>query len=159
MSSRMQFTNPCPVALTSRILGGRWKPRIVWALVRNEPLRFSALRRACPPVSDRILTKELRELEAWGLISRKEYPVIPPKTEYRLTELGNSLRPIMAAMAEWGLANRALIVDSPATNPHQPRVERFCPDAWASAGSPPLTRTGRCTHWNTCPRGGRQHTR
>ena len=108
----MQFPSPCPVAFTSRVLGGRWKPRIVWALVRNEPLRFSALRRACPPVSDRILTKELRELESWGLISRKEYPVIPPKTEYRLTELGNTLRPLMAAMADWGLAHRGTIVDA-----------------------------------------------
>ena len=83
----------------------------MWALVRNEPLRYSALRRACPPVSDRILTKELRELEAWGLVSRKEYPVIPLKTEYRLTDLGNTLRPIMAAMAEWGLTHRAALVD------------------------------------------------
>jgi DNA-binding HxlR family transcriptional regulator len=101
------------VAFTSRILGGRWKARIVWALVRNEPLRFSALRRACPPVSDRILTKELRELEEWGLISRREYPVIPPKTEYSLTELGNTLRPVMAAMADWGLVHRSKIVDAP----------------------------------------------
>ena len=108
----MEFPNPCPVAFTSRVLGGRWKYRIVWALVRHEPLRFSALRRACPPVSDRILTKELRELESWGLISRKEYPVIPPKTEYRLTELGNTLRPLMAAMADWGLAHRGTIVEA-----------------------------------------------
>ena len=107
----MEFPNPCPVAFTSRVLGGRWKSRIVWALVRAEPLRFSALRRACPPVSDRILTKELRELEAWGLISRKEYPVIPPKTEYRLTELGNTLRPLMAAMADWALTHRTSIAE------------------------------------------------
>ena len=109
----MEFPNPCPVAFTSKILGGRWKPRIVWALVRNEPLRFSAVRRECPPVSDRILTKELRELEAWGILSRKEYPVIPPKTEYRLTELGNTLRPIMSAMADWGFAHKASIVEAP----------------------------------------------
>lgn len=109
----MQLTTKCPVAFTSRILGGKWKARIVWALVRNEPLRFSEVRRACPPVSDRILTKELRELEAWGLISRREYPVIPPKTEYRLTELGNTLRPVMASMADWGLEHRAGIVDAP----------------------------------------------
>ena len=83
----------------------------MWALLRSEPLRFSALRRACPPVSDRILTKELRELEAWGLVVRKEYPVIPPKTEYRLTNFGHTLRPIMAAMAEWGLAHRATLVN------------------------------------------------
>lgn len=102
----MQLTTPCPVAFTSKILSGRWKARIVWAIIRQEPLRFSEIRRACPPISDRILTKELRELEAWGLISRKEYPVIPPKTEYRLTELGNTLRPVMQSMADWGVSHR-----------------------------------------------------
>lgn len=81
----------------------------MWALIREEPLRFSAIRRACPPVSDRILTKELRELEEWGLLSRKEYPVVPPKTEYSLTSLGNSLRPLIASMAEWSLTHRAQI--------------------------------------------------
>jgi DNA-binding HxlR family transcriptional regulator len=108
----MQLKTKCPVAFTSRILGGKWKARIVWALVRDEPLRFSALRRACPPVSDRILTKELRELEGWGLISRREYPVIPPKTEYSLTALGNTLRPVMEAMAEWGLEHRPQIAET-----------------------------------------------
>ena len=68
-------------------------------------------------MSDRILTKELRELEAWGLISRKEYPVIPPKTEYSLTELGNTLRPIMAAMADWGSAHREAILELPTSEP------------------------------------------
>ena len=53
-------------------------------------------------------------MEEWGLISRREYPVIPPKTEYRLTELGNTLRPIMGAMAEWGLGHRAAIDNAPA---------------------------------------------
>ena len=73
-------------------------------------LRFSDLRRACPPISDRILSKELKELEAWGLISRKEYAVVPPRTEYRLTALGQTLKPVMAAMADWGLTHRSTIV-------------------------------------------------
>jgi DNA-binding HxlR family transcriptional regulator len=105
----MELPTACPVAFTSRIMGGKWKARIVWALVRNETLRFSELRRACPPVSDRILSKELKELEAWGLISRREHPTIPPRTDYRLTELGETLRPVMAAMADWGLAHRSSI--------------------------------------------------
>lgn len=109
----MKLETKCPVAFTSRILGGKWKARIVWALVRNEPLRFSEIRRACPPVSDRILTKELRELEQCGLISREEFPVIPPKTEYRLTALGQTLRPVMAVMADWGLANREKVIEPP----------------------------------------------
>jgi len=109
----MKIQTQCPVTFTSRILGGKWKARIVWALVRNEPLRFSEIRRACPPVSDRILTKELRELAECGLISRVEYPVIPPKTEYSLTPLGHTLRPVMAAMADWGLSHRAEVADLP----------------------------------------------
>jgi DNA-binding HxlR family transcriptional regulator len=108
----MKVPTQCPVAFTSRIMGGRWKARIVWALIRNESLRFSEIRRACPPISDRILSKELKELDGWGLIAREEHSAIPPKTEYRLTELGLTLRPVMAAMAEWGLEHRSAI-DAP----------------------------------------------
>jgi DNA-binding HxlR family transcriptional regulator len=103
----MKFPTQCPVAYTTQIMGGKWKARIVWALTRNDDLRFSDLRRACPPISDRILSKELKELQACGLISRKEYAVVPPRTEYRLTALGRTLQPVMAAMADWGLNHRA----------------------------------------------------
>ena len=106
----MKMPTQCPVALTSRVMGGKWKARIVWALTRTEPLRFSELRKACPPISDRILSKELKELEDLGLISRKEYPVVPPKTEYKLTALGRTLRPVMAAMADWGTTHRSKII-------------------------------------------------
>jgi DNA-binding HxlR family transcriptional regulator len=109
----MKFQTPCPVAFTSQILGGKWKARILWALVRNQPLRFSDIRRACPPISDRILSNELRKLEQCGLISRLAYPVIPPKTEYSLTALGQTVRPVMSAMADWGLAHRSKITDLP----------------------------------------------
>lgn len=93
----------CPVEFTTRIIGGKWKPRLVWQLIRNQPLRFSELRNGCPPISDRILTKELKDLEKMGLIERKEYPVVPKKTEYTLTEFGMTLIPLMQTMAEWGL--------------------------------------------------------
>ncbi len=112
----MKLTTGCPVAFTSRILGGRWKARIIWALMRNEPLRFSEVRRACPPVSDRILTKELRELQQCGLLARRDYGVIPPKTEYSLTALGNTLRPVMASMAEWGLEHRVAMAEPLVSN-------------------------------------------
>jgi len=84
------------------------KARIVWALIRTETVRNPAR----SPISDRILSKELRELEELGLISRKEYPVVPPKTEYKLTTLGWTLEPVMAAMADWGTSHRAKIVDA-----------------------------------------------
>jgi DNA-binding HxlR family transcriptional regulator len=99
-------TSPCPIAFTSQVLGGRWKARILWSLIRRGTLRFSEIRQECPPISDRILSLELKELAAWGFIERQEYPVIPPKTEYTLTSLGETLRPVMDCMAEWGLAHR-----------------------------------------------------
>lgn len=105
----MEAPTQCPVSFTSRVIGGKWKARLVWALLREEPRRFSELRRACPPISDRILSKELKELEGWGLIARREFPTIPPRTEYRLTALGQTLRPVMGAMAEWGLATREVL--------------------------------------------------
>ncbi len=99
----------CPVAFATRVIGGKWKPRILWALIRTEKVRFSALRRSCPPISDRILSRELKELEAAGLIRREQRPLLPPHTEYSLTELGLTLRPMMAAMSDWALQNRASI--------------------------------------------------
>jgi DNA-binding HxlR family transcriptional regulator len=107
----MAFSTPCPVAFTTRIIGGKWKARIVWALIRNDKLRFSELRRACPPISDRILSKELKELEDWRLVSRKAYAVVPPKTEYSLTKMGWTLEPVMAAMAAWGGKHRQSIAE------------------------------------------------
>jgi DNA-binding HxlR family transcriptional regulator len=93
----------CPVEFTTRVIGGKWKPRLVWSLIRQQPLRFSELRSGCEPISDRILTKELKELEAAGVILRTEYPVLPKKTEYTLTDFGMTLVPIMQSMADWGL--------------------------------------------------------
>ena len=109
----MELELTCPVIFASRVIGGRWTAKIVHSLLKSETLRFSELRRACPPISDRILSKELKQLEGWGLISRYEYATIPPKTEYRLTPLGQTLRPVMAAMAEWGdQAQKTLITPS-----------------------------------------------
>jgi DNA-binding HxlR family transcriptional regulator len=75
-------------------------------------LRYSQGRAACSPISDRILWKELKELESLSRISRKEYPLVAPKTEYRLTALGRTLEPVMAASANRGTSHRAKIVDA-----------------------------------------------
>jgi DNA-binding HxlR family transcriptional regulator len=71
-------------------MGGKWKARLVWTLMRLGPQSFSDLRRAVPPISDRILTRELKELGGWGLIERTEHPVVPPRTEYSLTAFGKT---------------------------------------------------------------------
>ena len=101
--------SPCPVAFATRVIGGKWKPRIVWALIRTDALRFSELRRACPPISDRILSRELKELEATGLIRRERQPGALPHVDYRLTALGHTLGPMMAAMADWATQNRSIV--------------------------------------------------
>lgn len=91
----------CPVEATLSLIGGKYKSLIIWNLV-GKTLRFSELRRDIPSATPKMLTQQLRELEAAGLISRKVYAVVPPKVEYSLTPLGASLRPILESMYEWG---------------------------------------------------------
>ncbi len=93
----------CPVAATLQLIGGKYKGLILWSLMDGE-LRFSGLRRAVPCATPKMLTQQLRELEADGLICRTVYPVVPPKVEYALTDFGRSLRPVLEAMQSWGSA-------------------------------------------------------
>ena len=91
----------CPVEATISLIGGKYKAIILWHLV-NHTLRYNELRRRMPQATDKMLAQQLRELEKDGLIHRTVYPVVPPKTEYRLTEFGESLTPILEAMCSWG---------------------------------------------------------
>ena len=90
----------CPAETTIQLIGGRWKVPIVWHLFSGT-LRFSELRRAMPGVTQKMLTQQLRELEADGVVSRKVYPEVPPKVEYSLTDRGRSLKPVVEAMCRW----------------------------------------------------------
>jgi DNA-binding HxlR family transcriptional regulator len=91
-----------PIDATLDMIGGKWKPVIIYAL-NDETLRFSQLLdKLQPRVTQRMLTKQLRQLEADGLITRKVYAQVPPKVEYSLTELGRSLLPILDQLCEWG---------------------------------------------------------
>ncbi len=94
----------CFFELTFLIIGGKWKPVILWHLSQNTVLRFGELRKAAPDVTERMLTKQLRELEADGLVHRQVYMVVPPKVEYSLTPMGQSLIPILLQMRDWGIA-------------------------------------------------------
>ena len=96
---------PCPVGFTLEIVGGKYKPLILWHLHDNV-LRFSELRKLVPQATSKMLTQHLRELENDGLVNRKVFPVVPPKVEYSLTRLGKSVMPVMQAMCDWGLAHR-----------------------------------------------------
>ena len=90
----------CPVEATLDLIGGKYKALILWHLAEGK-LRFSELNRLVS-ATPKMLTQQLRELEENQLIHREVYPVIPPKVEYSLTELGKSLMPILVAMRNWG---------------------------------------------------------
>ena len=91
----------CPVEAALSLIGGKYKPIIIFHLIDNT-LRYSELQKIMPQATPKMLAQQLRELEADGIISRKVYPVVPPKTEYSLTEYGNSLAPIVQSMCDWG---------------------------------------------------------
>lgn len=91
----------CPVTRAVSALGGKWKLHIVFHLMPGTK-RFSELRRAIPDVTQQMLTAQLRELEAGGIITRTVYPVVPPKVEYSLTPLGAKLKSVTDALEIWG---------------------------------------------------------
>ncbi len=97
----MEQTENCPVEATLDLIGGKYKALILWQLSDGK-LRFSELRQRISKATPKMLTQQLRELEAQSLIHREVYPVIPPKVEYSLTETGWSLMPILVAMRDWG---------------------------------------------------------
>jgi len=97
----MEKTNICPVGATLDLIGGKYKALILWHLAESK-LRFSQLNKQIPGATAKMLTQQLREMEAQNLIHREVYPVVPPKVEYSLTELGRSLMPVLIAMRDWG---------------------------------------------------------
>lgn len=100
----------CPVQTCVRLVGSKWKLLIMRDLLLNKSMRFKELQRSVGDVSQKVLTANLREMEATGLVVRRVYPEVPPRVEYSLTEIGESLRPIMNAMWEWGESYQALAV-------------------------------------------------
>lgn len=92
----------CRVEDALGILVGKWKPVILLHLLQKGTLRFNELKRHMPEVTQKMLTKQLRELEAEDIIQRVVYPQVPPKVEYSITEYGKTLEPILDAMHEWG---------------------------------------------------------
>ena len=99
---------PCPVATTLMLIGNKWKIFIIQQLM-DKPFRFSELRRAIPGISEKVLTDNLRAMEKDGLITRTVFPEVPPRTEYALSELGNTMRPIIESMATWGTGYQQIV--------------------------------------------------
>ena len=96
----------CPVATTVQLIGNKWKLLILRNLLAR-PRRFNELRRDLDGISQKVLTESLRSLEEDGIVSRTVYAEVPPRVEYALTELGESMRPILDAMQAWGNVYKA----------------------------------------------------
>lgn len=95
-----------PFEYTLAIIGGKWKMKIIYELACECTLRYSELKRNISCITHKMLSAQLRELENDGLVTRKEYPQIPPKVEYSLSEKGLSLVPLIDDMCKWGKKNR-----------------------------------------------------
>lgn len=90
----------CGITAFQQMLGGKWKTSILW-VVHEHPLRFSEIRQRLEGVTESMLTKQLRELERDGFLNRKIYPVVPPRVEYSITELGKKVLPVLSAINKW----------------------------------------------------------
>ncbi len=101
------ITLNCPITATILAVGGRWKIIILWQL-KNETLRYNEIRKAIPNISEKMLIQQLKELIQSGWVSKKDYNEIPPRTEYRLTRLGDSFIPILEHIFQWGTQNKII---------------------------------------------------
>ncbi|MEU6126433.1 helix-turn-helix domain-containing protein [Streptomyces sp. NPDC047123] len=95
-------TYTCGLDVAVDVVGGKWKPMILWALHEGVTLRFGELRRHIAGVSEKVLTQQLRELVSDGIVHREVYPEVPPKVEYSLTDLGESLNTALVPLGLWG---------------------------------------------------------
>lgn len=95
-------SDECGMGFTLKLIGGKWKPLILWTLSENGTQRNGEIRRFIPSITNKMLAQSLRELEDDGLISRKDYKTTPPRVEYTITEKGKSLDPILDLMCVWG---------------------------------------------------------
>lgn len=111
--SRFARAPGCSVEGALRFIDGKWKGVVLFQLLGGT-LRFNELRRRVPNCTQRMLTNQLRELEADGLVARRIYAEVPPRVEYSLTALGATLRPIITALKEWGDAHACPPVDGEA---------------------------------------------
>ncbi|NIG53977.1 helix-turn-helix domain-containing protein [Chitinophaga sp. Cy-1792] len=98
----------CPVEYAVDLLGGKWKMPIIHALTSNGVLRFKELERMLGGITPKMLTTQLRSLEEDGLVERKIYPTVPPTVEYKLTTIGESIKPMINELKNWGLYHQGL---------------------------------------------------
>lgn len=95
-----------PFGYTLSVIGGKWKMVIIYLLAENQTVRFNDLKRQIGAITFKTLSSQLKELEADGMVKRKEYPQVPPKVEYSLTEKAETLLPVLEGLCEWGVKNQ-----------------------------------------------------
>ncbi|MGA9536290.1 MAG: helix-turn-helix domain-containing protein [Desulfobacterales bacterium] len=100
----------CYFQLAMMVIGGKWKPKVLFHLGQNDVVRFGELRRAVFGISEKMLIQSLKELEKDGLVNRKVYREVPPKVEYSLTEIGRSFVPVLNAMFNWGQSYASYLI-------------------------------------------------
>ncbi|MES5397486.1 helix-turn-helix domain-containing protein [Bacillus amyloliquefaciens] len=105
----------CSIELTLKLIGGKWKVLILWYLDEKN-MRFGELKRALPQITQKMLTKQLRELEEDGIVNRSVHHQIPPKVEYSLSEIGKSLLPILSTLSDWGAFYAEIRKNSPSSS-------------------------------------------
>ncbi|KAF6628261.1 helix-turn-helix domain-containing protein [Paenibacillus sp. LX16] len=95
-----------PFGYTVSLIGGKWKMVIIYLLAENRTVRFNDLKRQIGAITYKTLSSQLKEMEADGLVNRKEYPQVPPKVEYSLTNKAETLLPVLEGLCEWGTKNQ-----------------------------------------------------
>jgi DNA-binding HxlR family transcriptional regulator len=92
----------CPLTFALNLIGGKWRLPILWALNKNGVMRYNELKRSIEGITSMVLTQSLKELESSGIIRREQFPEVPPRVEYSLTDKGAELIPALKALASWG---------------------------------------------------------
>lgn len=96
----------CPIEDTMSLIAGKWKLVILWHLSQEHIMRYGEIKKSLTKITHKMLSQQLKELEADGFINRKAYSQVPPKVEYSLTKLGESFLPILESLTDWGKVNR-----------------------------------------------------
>lgn len=105
MADAQRRTYYCPVEVTLDLIGGKWKPLILWHLYQGDVLRNGELKRLIPTITQKMLTQQLRQLESDGLVRRTQYAEVPPRVEYALTPYGRELQTMLDIFCDWGTAH------------------------------------------------------
>ena len=112
MAKSLSPSDICPMDLGINILSGKWKLRILWNIYNKKIIRFNELQKVLGNITTKTLTEQLRELEDKKIIKRTIYPEIPPKVEYSLTDIGNTIGPVLKTLCDWGNDYLELINDN-----------------------------------------------